>query len=74
MSTFVFEKYFINNIFSPAGVYLDQARHTSIISSIVSNFKLPALLQYISWLKKLFIDGTNKNCGIQQLDIDEARK
>ncbi|XP_078484015.1 myb-binding protein 1A-like protein [Ciona intestinalis] len=59
---------------SPGGIHLDSITHTSIIYSIVSHFKLPALLKYITWLKQLFLYGTRGDVGIQDINLDVARR
>uniref|UniRef100_H2Z4S8 Uncharacterized protein n=1 Tax=Ciona savignyi TaxID=51511 RepID=H2Z4S8_CIOSA len=59
---------------SPGGIHLDGITHTSILHSVISHFKLPALLKYINWLKQLYLYGSSGKEGIQELNLDVARK
>ncbi|CAK8677235.1 unnamed protein product [Clavelina lepadiformis] len=59
---------------SPGGLHLDGITHSAIVTSLVSRFKLPALLNYIQWLKHLFIHGTTDKTMIREINLDVARK
>nr|CAB3264096.1 myb-binding protein 1A-like protein [Phallusia mammillata] len=58
---------------SPGGIHLDGITHASVVSTVVGHLKLPALLKYIKWLKKLFLVGTVGDVGIKEINLDVAR-